>query len=128
MNAPTPPGMFIALTVKRYAAGGYDGPTGLFVPGAESTFTIQGSVQRMSPREVFDFDGGERNRSMARIYTPTALREANAEVDPQVPADRVVIPTAYGGGEYIVKRCDPWVMGTLDHFKCVAVKDITDGD
>ena len=126
MNAPTPLGMFVPLTVKRYAAGSYADATGLYVAGAESTFTIQASFQRMSAREVFDFDGGERNRSIARIYTSTPLREANAETG--TAADRVVAPAAYGGGEYIVKRCDPWVMGTLDHFKCVAVKDIPDGD
>lgn len=126
MIDPLPPDMYVDLTVKRYAAGAYSAVTGKFVSGAVSSFTIKGSFQPLRPKEEVPQDGGRRNRASARVYTPTQLREPDETVGTR--GDIVTAPADYGGGDYEVVKVDPWVMGSLNHYKAFVQKMVDDGD
>ena len=125
MIDPLPPDMYVTLTVKRYAAGAYSATTGKFVTGAESSFSIQGSFQPWQPKATVPQDGGRRNKASARVYTPTQLREPDETAGTR--GDIVTAPADYGGGDYEVVEVDPWVMGSLNHYKAYLQKLVADG-
>lgn len=61
------------LTIKRNAPGSYDS-AGEWVEGAESTLTIQGVVQPLTPREIQQLDEGWRARARYSLITTTELQ------------------------------------------------------
>lgn len=84
----------IAVTHTREAPGGYDqtpgSPTfGEWVPGAETSTTIQAVVQPMSGRKLMDVPEGKREEAMWAAWSRAELRND----------DRIT----YGGRTYVVR-------------------------
>ena len=102
-------------TVKRTGPGSYD--TGVFVPGAETTFDIVGSLQPLSGTELLMLTEGERRRARWKMYSFAELRIA--ELSEQTAADRVVV----NGAELEVHSVAAYQnCGALDHYKYVLVE------
>lgn len=59
-------------TVSRFAAGGL--VRGDFVPGAETTLIINGSLQPLSAREIQQLQEGERARARWSFFTRSPLQ------------------------------------------------------
>jgi hypothetical protein len=74
------------LTVKSYANGAYI--DGEWQEGAETQFTIQGSVQPASGEEMQLLPEGRRKYGAYRVYTNATLKTANEDAN---NPDKVVL-------------------------------------
>ena len=104
------------FTVKRNAAGGY--VNGVYVEGAETTITIQASVQPVSGQDLVAIPEGRRASDMVKVYTSEDLFGQGDAGTGQSP-DRLV----YRGKEYEIYTKEPNQMGVVSHFKYYAVKE-----
>lgn len=104
------------LTVTRTAQGHYRQGDGMWVEGAESTFTIVASVQPLRPREIELLPDERRTTEALRVYSDTPLRLA--EQGSNLNADKVEIM----GSNYEAYSCEPWQNNLLNHFKSIVLK------
>lgn len=97
-------------TVKcQRPTGAYDG-NGRWAESSVSEFTIQASVQPLTPKELESLEEGRRTRDAFKLYSDTALRTLK-EQNP----DRVVL----GGNLFeVVSRAD-WQNGVIPHYEIV---------
>lgn len=70
-------------TITRITPGTY-GTDGRFVPGTQSTFTIQASVQPLDGRDLLRLPEGLRTHELLKVYSPTQLFVQGAGQDPDV--------------------------------------------
>lgn len=106
------------VVVTRRAAGGH--VDGVWTPGAESTFTVRGSLQPLTGRELLVVPEGERGRARWALYTTTELQTADEAA--ATDADRV----AWRGRSLVVVKVEDWShMGRLAHYRCELVEDET---
>lgn len=89
--------------------GAYD-VNGRWAESAVQEFTIQASVQPLTPKEMESLEEGRRTRDAFKLYSDTALRT----VKEQNP-DRVVIGT---GLFEVVSRGDRQ-SGIISHYKMI---------
>lgn len=99
------------FSVKRVVPGAY--VNGFWVEGAESTFTIQASVQPLKGKEMEMLPEGRRNSQSVKIYTDTQLQTV-ASGNP----DRLV---AFGH-DFEIQTVEPWQSNVLNHYKCIGIK------
>jgi len=101
-------------TVTRRAAGNYS--TGTFVPGVESQFEIEGSVQPLSGSELLLLPEGERVRARCKMYSHAELKTAS--VKDKTLADRVGVEERDLEVHSVSEFRNS---GALSHFKYVLV-------
>lgn len=104
------------FSVKRTVAGGYT--NGVYVEGAESTITIQASVQPVSGQDLVAIPEGRRASDMVKIYTDSDLFGQGDAGTGQSP-DRLV----YRGKEYEIYTKDVNQSDVIPHYKMFAVKE-----
>ena len=110
-----------SYTRKRLAAGAVattGDNAGLYVPGAESTGTVRGSLQPLTPREIDRLPEGARVRARWKLYTAVgALKPAS--VSGQTEPDRVTVD----GVDHVVLSVESWpsATGGLRHDVAVLV-------
>ena len=102
-------------TVKRTVAGSY--VNGVYVEGAETTLTIQASVQPMSGNDLVAVPEGRRAADMVKLYTSTDLFSQGDAGSGQSP-DRLV----WLGKDYEISSKDVRQMGVISHYKMYAIK------
>ena len=105
-----------AFTVKRTAPGSY--PNGVYVEGAESTITIQASVQPVTGQDMVSVPEGRRASDVVKVYTDSDLFAQGDAGSGQSP-DRIV----YLGKDYEVFTKDVNQNGVINHYKYYAVKE-----
>lgn len=98
------------LTVSRRSAGTY--VDGLWVEGSESAFTVQASVQPLSPKEVLLLPEGRRTEQSFVLLTDTELN-----VTTSTNPDTVTIY----GRKFEILKVEQWQNTILPHYRCVAV-------
>lgn len=100
-------------TVNRTLPGDY--PSGEYVPGTASTFTIVASVQPLTGRETVVLPEGVRTEDVRQLWTSTELRVHDDNAD----ADVVVIPgglSAPAENFNVIGIEGPWTMGGRTHY------------
>lgn len=102
--------------IKRTVAGSY--VNGVFVEGAETTVTIQASVQPVSGQDMVSVPEGRRSSDVVKIYTDSDLFCQGNLGSGQSP-DRLV----WRGNDYEVYTKDVCQMGVVSHFKYYAIKE-----
>lgn len=104
------------FTIKRTVAGAY--VNGVYVEGAESTITIQASVQPVSGQDLVAIPEGRRASDMVKVYTSEDLFCQGDAGTGQSP-DRIV----YLGKDYEIYTKDVNQNGVIPHYKYFAVKE-----
>lgn len=93
------------LTVSSVAAGSYSLTTGAWTDGATTTFTVSGSWQPLTGREVQALPEAYRTRQTARLFTAPA----SAELFPSDPATgRRADVVTRAGRQYLVISASDW--------------------
>jgi len=105
------------FTAKRVTAGTY--VNGVFVPGTNSTFTIQASIQPLSDIDLSTLPEGQREGDLIKLYTDTELYGIGAAGSGQEP-DKVV----WQGSDYTISSKSVRQMGIISHFRYFAIKDV----
>lgn len=105
------------FTVKRVTAGTY--VNGIFVPGTNSTFTIQASIQPLSDIDLSTLPEGQREGDIIKIYTDANLNGIGASGSGQEP-DKVV----WLGDDYTISAKSVRQMGVISHYRYFAIKDV----
>ena len=103
-------------TVKRTVAGSY--VNGVYVEGAETTLTIQASVQPMSGNDLVAVPEGRRASDMVKLYTSTDLFSQGDTGSGQSP-DRLV----WLGKDYEISSKDVNQMSVISHYRYYAIKE-----
>lgn len=103
-------------TIKRTIAGAY--VNGVYVEGAETTFTIQASVQPMSGEDIVSVPEGRRASDMVKLYTSTDLNSQGDAGSGQSP-DRLV----WLGKDYEIHSKEVRQMDIIPHYKIYAIKE-----
>lgn len=105
------------LTITRAGTGSYT--NGLWVDGAPVVFTLRGSVQPATAKQMLSLPEGRRQSSAYMIYTSTLLRTVEGGRQP----DRLTI----GGAVYEVVNVAEWQNQVISHYEAMAVK-VNDGN
>lgn len=100
--------------VTRITPGEY--VDGIFIPGTESTFTIQASVQPMSGEDQLVIPAGSRLSDFVKLYTDTELLVLD-EVTGQQP-DKL----SWRDHLYECIQVDARRMDVISHWKCIFSK------
>jgi hypothetical protein len=100
------------LSCKRFAEGALD--HGVYTKGAETAFTIKGSVQAITPAELALLDEGKRTKQNSVIITEDVLALATQSTK----ADWVEIE----GEQYEVSAKSNWDNGVLPNNRYVVTK------
>lgn len=103
-------------TIKRTVPGSY--VNGVYVEGAETTFTIQASVQPMSGEDIVSVPEGRRASDMVKLYTSTDLNSQGDAGSGQSP-DRLV----WLGKDYEIYSKEVRQMDVIPHYKIYAIKE-----
>jgi len=101
-------------TVTRYAAPTYT--KGTATQGATTTFTIQATVQPLTPREALLLPEGERLRQNLKVYSATELKPSDN--NGELPADTI----EYRGENYKVISVERRDQTDIPHFKHIVQK------
>lgn len=105
-----------ARTVRRYAAGIW--VDGRWVPGTalERQYTIYGSLQPTTTRDMQSLPEGRRDRAMYALFTDSVLRveDINAQTNPDV----IVLPD----GLYEVTQDSPWQNEVISHHRYIITR------
>ena len=104
------------FSVKRTVAGSY--VNGVYVEGAETTITIQASVQPVSGQDLVAIPEGRRASDMVKIYTDSDLFGQGDAGSGQSP-DRLT----YRGADYEIYTKDVNQSGVINHYKYYAIKE-----
>lgn len=104
------------FTIKRTVAGAY--VNGVYVEGAESTITIQASVQPISGTDMVVIPEGRRASDIVKIYTDSDLFGQGDAGSGQSP-DRLV----YRGADYEISTKDPNQSDVINHYRYYAIKE-----
>ncbi len=117
---PTPAGMFTAVPLKRWPAGGHYDAVGAWVEGgAPTTSTITASVQPVDladTNELLHLAEGDRTKESVKIYTRTELKMGKEGTTGQTPDE-----ITWLGAQWQVKRVFPNILG-IAHYKAIAVR------
>lgn len=105
------------FTVKRVTAGSY--VNGVFVPGTNSTFTIQASIQPLSDIDLKTLPEGQREGDMIKAYTDSDLFPVGESGSGQEP-DKIV----WKGNDYTVSKKSVRQMDVINHYRYFAIKDV----
>lgn len=103
-------------TIKRTVPGSY--VNGVYVEGAETTLTIQASVQPMSGNDLVAVPEGRRASDMVKLYTSTDLFSQGDTGSGQSP-DRLV----WLGKDYEISSKDVNQMSVISHYRYYAIKE-----
>lgn len=98
-------------TIKRVTAGSY--VDGVWVPGTESTFTIQASVQPMTGEDMKALPEGRRMSDHVKAYTSENLQVLGEVVGLQ--PDKLV----WRGHDYECIQVDVRQMSVINHYKYI---------
>lgn len=90
-----------------------DSSTGLWVEGADTTDTINGSVRPVKPQYDLYLPQGRDLTSAIQLFSDKRLNVAKP--DGSSPGDHVIVE----GGVYEVVKEYPWQNGILPHWKYV---------
>lgn len=101
-------------TIKRTAAGIY--VDGIFQPGAESTLTIQASIQPVTLEDQVTMPEGRRLSDYVKAYTSSDLQVLGEVVGLQ--PDKLV----WRGHEYECISSGVFQMDVVSHFKYIFSK------
>lgn len=102
-------------TIKRVTAGSY--VDGVWVPGTESTFTIQASVQPLKDIELANLPEGRRNSDTIKLYTNSDLLTVEDKGVNQQP-DRIV----WQGFDYEIIAKSIRAMDIISHRRYYATR------
>lgn len=103
----------LTYTVRRQASGAH--VDGVWTPGAETSFTVEVSLQPMRGRELLSLPEGQRQQARWKGYTETEL----------FVGDRI----EYSGRDLVVVKVSAYQHGFgTDHFKVELVADETGRD
>ena len=102
------------MQIIRRAPGAYNS-SGIYIPGAETTITTEGSAQPFTPRDMLMLPGGGDNRERIKIYTATEVKQKA----PGQSADLVVI----NGRTWEVDAVEDYTMpgATIPHYKVYCI-------
>lgn len=90
-----------AISVRRFAAGGYDA-TGRYQSPASALTPTRAVVNPATPREIEKLPENERTSESITVFTSALLQ--TSDVASQAKADQVV----WAGKTYEVKRTQDW--------------------
>ena len=119
MTMPTPSPMFGDVTLTRYAAGDFDGTTGLWADGATTASTIRASVQPAKGNELLRLPEALRTKGVVEVISPSELKTANE--DDKTGADEIT----WNGEQWVVQLVDDFSThqsGDLAHYEALAVR------
>ena len=102
-------------TVKRAGAGYYR--KGTYVPGAQETVELTGSLQPTNARELKLQSEGGRLRQYFKFYTDEPLLTINTKE--LAMADVVEI----NGETYKVMSAEPWAGTDIPHYKSILYRE-----
>jgi hypothetical protein len=102
------------ITIKRRAPGSY--VNGFFVQGAESTLTINASVQPAGERDVQLLPEGRRDAGAFRLFTDSVLQVA------QEGTGKNNDVALLAGAEYEIMAEMPWQNSIIPHRVYVAAR------
>lgn len=102
-------------TIKRVTAGSY--VDGVWVPGTESTFTIQASVQPLRDDQLVNLPEGRRASDTVKVYTSSDLISLNDKGANQQP-DKLV----WRGEDYELVAKSVRQMNVVPHFRYYATR------
>lgn len=102
-------------TIKRLAPGSY--VDGIFTPGAETSFTIQASVQPLRDDEIKNLPEGRRASDVVKLYTISDLLTVEDKGANQQP-DRLV----WRGEDYELSSKSVRSMDVLNHMRYYATR------
>lgn len=106
----------ISVTVTRKTPGTYI--NGRYTEGTSTNLTITANIQPgLKMNDTQYLPEGERGRRAIRIYTASEIR-TRKEGTSGYDADEIT----YQGSVYVVRWCHHYAMGTLNHFKAIAVE------
>lgn len=74
----TDPDFAQTVTVKRNTGGDYN-DDGTWVNGSDSEFTVTGSLQKVTERDIKENQLGEVRDEMRKLLTPTEIKEAQGD-------------------------------------------------
>ena len=114
-TVPETQGMFATFTVRR-ASGAQTVVNHKIVTPAPTSIQIEMSVQQARPEELVNLPEGDRTREAKKLYSNPAMKTSSQQTLQQ--SDIVEID----GFDFRVAEVSNWKMGTLDHFKAIAVK------
>jgi hypothetical protein len=95
-----------SISVIRKTTGSYI--KGLWVEGAETTFTIQADVQSWQHEQLQALAEGRRLNQTSKMYVNQPL-QALASGNPDI--------VLLDGNRYEVLACYPWQHGLINHYK-----------
>lgn len=101
-------------TIKHVSAGAY--VAGVWVPGTESSFTIQASVQPVTGEDQLTLPEGRRLSDYVKAYSDTELQVLGEVVGLQ--PDKLV----WRGHEYECIQMDVRQMSVINHYKYIFSK------
>lgn len=104
------------LNIKQFAAGVYNGTTGLWVEGASTTGTITASVQPLRGKEMEMLPEARRESQAYKLYTDTQLFTVDTTTNKN--PDQVQI----NGDWHEVLIVEDWQNEILNHYKVIVVK------
>lgn len=108
----------LTYTVRRQASGAH--VDGIWTPGAETSFELEGSLQPMRGHELLVLPEGQRGQARWKIYTTTLLQ--TIDEDTSTPADRLEVD----GKDLVVVKVQAYQHGFgTDHYRCELVADET---
>lgn len=98
-------------TARRRSAGTW--VDGEWQEGAWEAFTLIGTIQPLSGKEMDRLPEGRRERASYTLYTTTAMRGVDTVA--QTNPDEVL---AFGRWCEVFKA-EPWQSGILPHYRCI---------
>ncbi len=107
----------VPVTVRRTDAGIVNA-IGIYVPGADSTLTINACVQPANGRDIERLPEGMRTKDMYRIYSDALLYSAES------PSGRPADVVEYKGDDLRVVRVERW--GDVGNYTLALAERIND--
>ena len=105
------------VTIKRKAPGQFT--NGVWQDGAETTFSIEASVQPTTPEDLQSLPESRRMGTSYRLYTDIRLftvteKSSNPDV------------AVIDGEDYEIAMVSIWQNNIIPHYKAIAVRDQVD--
>lgn len=106
----------VPITVKRIGEGFWEG--GRWKEGVAETIEIEANVQPATMQTLLTLPESERTKQAIRVFSVEEIRTAR-EGEDGWQADII----EWNNDTYRVMKVENYVMGVLDHFHAVAVRE-----
>ena len=106
----------VPVTIKRIGEGFWEG--GRWKEGAAETIEIEANVQPATMQTLLTLPESERTKQAIRVFSVEEIRTAR-EGEDGWQADII----EWNNDTYRVMKVENYVMGVLDHFHAVAVRE-----